>query len=289
MPAIPRRAFGLFFLLAVTAHAENPASWSQPQEPLKIYGNTYYVGTRGLGSLLITSREGHVLIDGAVPEAAPMIAAHIRQLGFKVEDVKAILNSHVHFDHAGGISELQQLTGATVWASPTTAKVLERGGVGPDDPQLGTIDPTRKVAKVAVIAKDGIVRVGPLVLTAHYTPGHTSGGTSWTWQSCEEKRCLHMVYADSLTAVSAPDFKYTKNTRYPDALKDLERSFAKVAALKCDILVTPHPDVSAMWERVEKRDAQGERDALINSRACEMYVDASRERLRKRLEQERIP
>ncbi len=279
---------------APAAPVHNPpcdscAQWNAPQAPFKIYGNTYYVGTHGLGSLLITSTEGHVLIDGALPESAPLIAAHIRELGFKIEDVKVILNTHVHFDHAGGIAELQQLSGAKVWASPTTARVLREGGVGADDPQLGTIEPIAKVANVATLKNDGVVRVGPLAVTAHFTPGHTSGGTSWTWQSCEDQRCLNLVYADSLTAIASPDFKYSRNTRYTAALKDLESSFTTLAALKCDILMTPHPDASSLWERLEKRDSQTDRDALINSTACDMYVAASRERLRKRLEQERAP
>lgn len=279
---------------AIAAPVHNPpcdscAEWNEPQAPFKLYGNSYYVGTHGLGSILITSKDGHVLIDGALPESAPLIAGNIRQLGFKLEDVKVILNTHVHFDHAGGIAELQKLTGARVVASESTAQVLRTGSVGADDPQLGILEPIAKVARVETLKKDGVVRVGPLVITAHATPGHTSGGTSWTWQSCEGKRCLNMVYADSLTAVSAPDFRYSSNTRYPAALTDIERSFATVGSLKCDILITPHPSASSLWERVEKRDQQAERDALINSAACEMYVGASRERFRKRLEQEHAP
>jgi metallo-beta-lactamase class B len=167
--------------------------------------------------------------------------------------------------------------------------VLRAGGVGTDDPQLGTIEPIAKVANVETLKQDGVVRVGPLTLTAHATPGHTSGGTSWTWQSCEQQRCLNIVYADSLTAVAAPDFKYSKNTRYTAAPRDLEASFATVATLKCDILITPHPSASSLWERVERREKQSERDALINPAACGMYVEVARERFRKRLEQERAP
>ena len=121
------------------------AEWNEPQKPFKVFGTTYWVGTHGLGAVLITSDAGHVLVDGALPESVPQIAASIRTLGFKVEDVKLIVNSHVHFDHAGGISELQRLSGARVAASPATARALMDGASGPDDPQFGLVDPIARV------------------------------------------------------------------------------------------------------------------------------------------------
>ena len=122
------------------------AEWNVSQEPFRIYGNTYYVGVHGLSSILITSPQGHVLIDGDLPESAPKIAANIRALGFRIKDVKLILNSHVHYDHAGGIAELHRLSGATVAASKFTARALEIGRSGPDDPQYGILPPIQKVA-----------------------------------------------------------------------------------------------------------------------------------------------
>src|SRR5262249_11540441 len=158
----------------------------------RVYGNTYYVGVRGLSSILITSGGGHVLIDGDLQESVPKIAASIRELGFRIEDVKLILNSHVHSDHAGGIAELQRLSGATVAASPSSAKVLREGHSGPDDPQYGTISGIPPVASVKVVRDGEKLQVGPLELTAHLTPGHTPGGTTWTWKSCENGWCLNM-------------------------------------------------------------------------------------------------
>src|SRR5690349_3054482 len=117
------------------------AEWNAPQAPFRIYGDTYYVGPHGLSSILITSDTGNVLIDGGLAESAGQITAHIRQLGFRVEDVKLIVNSHVHFDHAGGIAELQRLSGARVVASKWTAHVMSKTGVGRDDPQFGVIRP----------------------------------------------------------------------------------------------------------------------------------------------------
>ena len=115
------------------------AEWNVPQRPFRVYGNTFYVGPHGLSAILITSPSGHSLIDGALPGSAPQIAQNIRALGFRAEDVKLILNSHAHFDHAGGIAYLQRVTGATVAASALSATVLERGLSGPDDPQYGQL------------------------------------------------------------------------------------------------------------------------------------------------------
>src|SRR5271169_5339295 len=112
----------------------NCAAWNKPQKPFRVYGNTYYVGTHGLSSILVTSDAGHVLMDGALPESAPQIVVGIRSLGFRIEDVKLIVNSHVHFDHAGGLAELQRLSGARVVASPWSAEVLRKGGVEIGDP-----------------------------------------------------------------------------------------------------------------------------------------------------------
>src|SRR3954453_21037837 len=127
------------------------AEWNAPQAPFRIYGNTYYVGPHGLSSILITSEAGHVLVDGGLAESAGQIAIHIRQLGFRVEDVKLIVNSHVHFDHAGGISELQRFSGARVAASKWTAQVMTKTGVGRDDPQFGVIPPIALIKHVEVL------------------------------------------------------------------------------------------------------------------------------------------
>ena len=188
----------------------NCAVWNVPQRPFRIFGNTYYVGTHGLSVILITSPKGHVLIDGALPESAPQILANIRALGFRTEDVKRILNSHAHFDHAGGIGPLSAATGATVLASPWSAKVIESGEPLRDDPQFGLILPYPRAERVKTIADGEVVKVGDLEVVAHFTGGHTPGGTTWTWQACEASRCLHVVYADSQTPVSNDDFRFAK-------------------------------------------------------------------------------
>jgi metallo-beta-lactamase class B len=282
------RRRNLLLLMAVVAlpardtHSScaNCAAWNKPHQAFKIYGNTYYVGTHGLSSVLITSGTGHVLIDGALPESAPLIVANIRSLGFRIEDVKLIVNSHAHFDHAGGIAELQRLSGARVAASQWTADVMNKGAVARDDPQFGTLAPIARVARVESFKDSESLSAGAVTVTAHLTPGHTPGGTSWTWRSCENGRYLNLVYADSLTPVSADGFLFTRRKKYPHA-EDFEHSFSFLDRTPCDILITPHPEASNLWQRLEQRDSRP--DALVDPTACRVLAETSREQLRKRL------
>lgn len=226
-----------------------------------------------------------ILIDGALPESAPLIAANIKKLGFDIRDVKYILNSHVHFDHAGGIAELQRLSGAKVAASPLSVPVLKRGSSGPDDPQYGATLSYPTVSNVVVVKDGEVIRVGALALTAYFTPGHTPGGTTWTWKSCEGDRCLDLVFADSQNSISADGFLFTTSKTYPNSLRDFERNFAVLERLSCDLLITPHPEASNFWPRVTARDA-GDANALIDRNACKNYSKGGRERFAKRIANE---
>lgn len=263
----------------VNASCSSCAVWNKPQRPFRIYGNTYYVGTHGLSSVLIASEGGHVLIDGALQESAPLIAENFRSLGFRIEDVKLIVTSHAHFDHAGGVAELQRLSGARVAASPWSADALKRA-VPRDDPQFGILRPVAHVAQVEILRANEILSVGAVTITEHSTPGHTPGGTSWTWRSCENGRCLNLVYADSLSPVSADGYLFSRRKEHPQP-DDFERSFSFLDTTPCDILITPHPEVSHLWERLEQRNSRP--DAMIDPAACHVLAETSREQLRKRL------
>lgn len=286
-------AVPLILALCGISNAQNQKSpssesekWNQPQAPFRIFGNTYYVGPHGLSSILITSPQGHILIDGALPESPPQIVANIKSLGFRIEDVKLIVNSHVHYDHAGGIAELQRLSGARVVASAWSAEVMTRSGVGRGDPQYGIIPKIVLLPHVDVLQDGQTFTVGPISITAHLTPGHTPGGTSWTWRSCQGDKCLNMVYADSLTPVSADRFKFTSSQEYPQALKDFEKSFAFFDVVPCDILMTTHPDVSDFWDRFAARERGVKPDPMTDPAACRKLADSARGRLRQRVAEE---
>ncbi len=281
-PFIRTLCIGAAVVAASLAHAHDPR-WSQPQQPFRIYGNSWYVGTQGLSAILITSPQGHVLIDGTLEENAAQIEANIRALGFRLRDIKLILNSHAHFDHAGAIARLAHDSGAAVAASEAGAKELRSGGDDPDDPQYGMATRYPTVTPVKVIADGAAVRVGSVAITAHYTPGHTPGSTSWTWLSCEKARCVTLAYVDSLTALGHDGFRYSDD---PARVARFRRSFATVARLPCDILITPHPDASGFMQKVAARDREHSSAALIDTSACRNYAAAARPRFEARLAKE---
>lgn len=266
------------------AQCPSCAEWAAAQQPRRIYGNTYYVGTKGLSSILVTSDRGHVLIDGGIPEAADSIIAHIVSLGFRIEDVKLILNSHAHYDHAGGIAALQRASGAEVAATKWSAEVMKRGASIPGDPQYGILLAFPPVSGVHIVTDGEVMRVGPLALTAHVTPGHTPGGTTWTWRSCEATRCLNLVYADSQTPVSADGFLFTKSDAYPSAIHDFEHGQVTIEELPCDILLTPHPGASQLLERMA---GAANAPKLIDTAACSRLAATARDDLARRIASER--
>lgn len=224
-----------------------------------------------------------MLIDGALPESAQQIVNNITSLGFRIEDVKVIVNSHVHFDHAGGIAELQRLSGARVYASQWSAGVMKTGAVGRGDPQYVGGIPVAPVANVHVLHDGETITVGSISITAHLTPGHTPGGTSWTWQSCEGAVCRNLVYADSLTPVSSDGFRFTDNRNHPRALEDFEKSFVFLEKTPCDILITPHPDASSLWDRLQAREKGTTPDPIVSAGACRQLAERGRESLRQRV------
>jgi metallo-beta-lactamase class B len=261
--------------------------WNTPAKPFNIYGNAYYVGTAGLSAILVTGPQGHVLLDGALPQSAPLIQKNIETLGFKMKDVKLILNSHAHFDHAGGIAALQQASGATVAHSPHGAQVLRDGTPGTDDPQYDPNDrfTIPKVAQVKEVADGETLSVGPLRFTVHYTPGHTPGGTTWTWQSCEGSKCLDMVYADSLTPVSTDGFYYSGGANYPDRSASFRNTIAKVAGLKCDIVVAAHPSATDAFAKAAARTAQS--NPFIDPEGCRKLAAGAGRNFEVRMQKER--
>jgi metallo-beta-lactamase class B len=258
------------------------AEWNQPREPFCVFGNTYYVGTAGLSAVLVTSDDGHILLDGGLPQSAPVIDANIRRLGFRTDDIKLIVNSHEHYDHAAGIAALQRASGATVAASPEGARALELGASLPHDPQP-TADKFPPVKNVKVIGDGETLRVGPLAITAHFTPGHTPGATTWTWRSCEGARCLNMVYADSLSAVSDEGFRFSGDGKRASIVEVFRKSLADVEALPCDVLLVPHPFSIGMDDKLARWQKDATTNPFIDAGACRMYAATQRKAFEARI------
>jgi metallo-beta-lactamase class B len=262
-------------------------TWNKPREPFKVYGNTYFVGTDGLSAILITGNDGHVLLDGGLEQSAAVIDANIRKLGFKTQDVKLIVNSHGHFDHAGGIAALQRASGARVAASPSGAEALRRGENTTDDPQYGfgkQFNGFPPVENVDVISDDESLTVGNVTITAIFTPGHTPGSTTWTWQSCEGLTCLNMVYADSISAAAAPGFKFTDK---PEVVALFRRSITRLGELPCDIVISTHPSATNLDAKIKRREARkpGEPDPFVD-RGCRALAATAMKGLEARIAEE---
>ena len=259
------------------------ADWVKPQTPLKLYGNSYFVGTGGLSLVLIDTGDGLILIDGALPQTVAATEANIRQLGFRVEDIRYILNTEAHYDHSGGLAALARDSGAEVIASPIAAAALRVGRVDAHDPQAADIPEHPPVPNARGIDDGEAVRLGDTAVTAIFTPGHTPGSVSWTWKTCEGQICVDVVFASSLNAVANGAFTYTA---HPDVTAALRASIDRVEALPCDLLISAHPDNSGGDVKIAALQAGATPNPFLDPSACRDYAERARGRLQTRLDRE---
>lgn len=246
---------------------ETPDAWRQPVAPVRIADHTWQIGTAGITALLVKTDDGALLIDGGVPQAADMLLAHMRAPGVAPDDLKFILSSHAHGDHAGPLAAIKRATGAQVLNNAESAMLMARGGS--DDIHFGDDILYPPVQTDRVLHDGEVVALGAMRLTAHFIPGHTPGSTAWTWDDTRDGRTLHIAYVDSLTA---PGYTLVGNPRYPHIVDDFHRSFATVRALPCDVLVTPHADASG-W------DFSNAANPHAKAMTCRAYADAAQSRL----------
>lgn len=252
------------------AEAANPPAWTAPQAPFRIIGNVYYVGAAGLSAYLITSPQGHILLDGTMPENVEMITRNIETLGFKIGDVKILLNSHAHFDHAGGLAGLKRASGAQMLASEGDRWALENGKhFGDNVFGIGTFP----AVKVDRVIKDGeTVKLGSTEITAVLTPGHTKGCTTWTMPVTTGTAKHTIVFPCSLTV--AGNLLLT-NKAYPTIVADYQASITKVEQIDADIVLPAHPEFADVMER-RKRAAAGDANAFIDKDQLKKLVIAAR-------------
>jgi metallo-beta-lactamase class B len=267
MKILPAIAVSLFAAM-VPAQAQTlselikkwTVNWNTPTEPFKIIDNVYYVGTAGLSSFLVTSPNGHVLIDTATAQATPLIKANIEKLGFKVSDIKYLLNTHAHLDHTGGFAEFKKETGAQMVASAADKPLLEGGYYPGAENENALKFPPVKVDRV--IGQGDKITIGKVTLTAHMTPGHSPGCTTWTTVA-REKRWNHTVvfFCSATIALN----RLVGNPTYPNIVDDYRKTFTNARAIIADVFLAPHPE---MFNMEEKR-------ALIGKYGVNPFVKAS--------------
>ncbi len=270
-------ASAVLTLLAQNSNSQR-ASWNMPVAPFRIIGNIYYVGAAGVSSFLITSPQGHILLDGGFAETAPQIEKNIAALGFRVKDVKYLLSSHAHYDHCGALAELKRAFKAQMIASKADAETLITGhqlsyGKGQSDTRF----PAVKVDRV--IADCETVSLGTLTLAAHLTPGHTKGCTTWTMPVSADGKIYRAVFYCSTTV---PGNQLTGNLKYRGIIADYERSFALLRNLPCDVFLAPHPSFFHMAEKAKELKL-GNRNALVDATELKRFVEASEQDFRAEL------
>lgn len=261
-------------LMAAMQWTAANAEWNRPVAPFRIAGNLYYVGAAEVSSFLLTSPEGHVLLDSGFRETVPQIEANIVKLGFRVEDVRLLLNTHAHFDHAGGLAGLKARTKARLLASPADAELMVHGGKG--DFAFGDSFKYPPVVPDALLKDGEAVVFGGVAMTPHFTPGHTKGCTSWTTTVQEGGRPYRVVFTCSLTA---PDYNLTDNPKYPRIWKDFEASLKTLRRLPCDIFLAPHGSAFGLAEKMKA--AEGSGNPFVDSEGYRRYLDRAEATLRK--------
>lgn len=255
-------------------------TWAKPVKPYRIIGNVYYVGANDLTSYLITTPQGHILIDAGMEEMAPQIEKNIETLGFHVSDVKILLNTHAHIDHAAGLAELKRATGAKLMVSRGDAPVIESGGA------KDFLWPDRfawEPAKVDQLVDDGEeIALGGVVLTAHLTPGHTRGCTTYTVTVKEAGKDYHVLFLGSTSQVGA---KLIGNEKYPQIADDYQKTFQLLRKLPCDVFLGAHGSFYDSLKKAE-RLARGEQpNPFIDPQGFRAFLDRQETAFRTELKQ----
>jgi len=259
----------LTLVFAGSAFAQATPDWTNPFPPYRIIGNVYYVGSQGLASYLITTKEGHILINSSLESSVPLIRESIEKLGFKFGDVKILLISHAHWDHCAGSASIKELTGAKYMVMDADVPEIEAGGKG--NFQYGDSPTSRyQPTKVDRVLHDGeVVKLGDAVLTAHLTPGHTKGTTTWTMKAKEGDRTYNVVIIGSPNVNAG--YKLVNNALYPQIASDYERMFRVLKSLPCDVFLGAHGNyygMEAKYARMKEHAA----NPFIDPEGYKSYV-----------------
>ncbi|WMW79680.1 MBL fold metallo-hydrolase [Undibacterium cyanobacteriorum] len=251
--------------------------WNEPTPARHVYGNTWYVGTCGISTILIASPQGHVVIDSGTNESFETLKRNLENLGIRLRDIRAILTTHEHHDHVGGVSRLQEVSGAVVYVREKAMKAMATGKIDRTDPQFEILKPMRPVKNLRVVKDGQTLKLAGTQFHNIPMPGHTPAGSGWRWKQCENSVCHEIVFSDSLGSISDDHYLYSA----PDGLGiSLRQSAERLAAQPCDILITGHTGGSNILPRLDGKDK------LVDTGACKDLAKVGIENLDKRLAEE---
>lgn len=241
--------------------------WNERMAPFTILDNVHYVGTAGIGVFLISTPQGHILIDGALAQSVPQILDNIRTLGFEPKDVKYILNTHAHFDHAAGLAGLQRASGAKVIGGAADKPYLEAGHVD-HGPTMDALFPPVRVDRT--VGDGDTVALGGTTLTAHLTPGHSPGCTSWSLMARDSKGTPRKVFLHCSASLGGQSLV---PPAYPGMADNYRASFAKVRGMQADVFLANHDIFFGLHEK-RARQLVGEKDAFIDPSELQRFNSA---------------
>jgi metallo-beta-lactamase class B len=273
----------LLFVAPIQAqlYDDEARKWNQPVKPFKIIGNVYYVGAHEVSSYLITTSQGHILLDSGFQETVPQIKQNVVDLGFRFEDVKIIISSHAHADHVGGLALLKQSTGAKLMVMEADADLLARGGK--NDPNFGDRFLFQPVTADRKLRDGDTVQLGDVTMTARHTPGHTKGCTTWTIKVREGSKTYDVVIIGS---VSAPGYKLIGNAGYPTIVEDYESSFKLLKNLPCDVFLAPHGSFFSLHEKRKRLDEGATPNPFVDKDELKRFVERSEKSFRAELKRQ---
>jgi metallo-beta-lactamase class B len=256
-------------------------AWNRPVKPFRVVGNIYYVGVDGVASFLIATPKGHILLDGGFAETVPLIQDSVKQLGFKLEDVKILINSHAHFDHAGGLALLKKLTGASLMISEADANLISNGGRG--DFYWGDRALFEPARVDRILQDKDKVELGDVIMVARITPGHTKGCTTWTMKVKEDGTELDVVFIGSTTI---PGYKLVNNSQYPNIVADYAYTFALLKSMKCDVFLGPHGSFFSLKDKMIRLSKGVKANPFIDPQGYKEFIKNTEKAYHQQLKEE---
>jgi len=259
--------------------------WNAPVKPFRIIGNIYYVGVAGVSSFLITTPQGHILIDTGFEMTVPRITNSLAELGFRLRDVKILLSSHAHLDHTGGHARMKSLTGARICTSEADGALLASGGTADFTPYTTNMTAYPPVSADRIVRDGDKVELGGVTLVCHLTPGHTKGCTTWTMDVEEGGQVYHVLFFGSTTVLDGVRLQH--NAKYPSIAEDYAASFKKLKSLPCDVFLAPHAGFFGLPGKAS-RLARGEKpNPFIDPKGYRNFIDESEQAFERCLRREK--